>query len=387
VRSVVIHVVAGLGRRQGGPSYSVPRLCRALTNAGASIDLFTVKQEDDAPLEGGQARYFDQDLAKVPIIGSLRFSRSMGEALTVRVRFGAAVHVHGLWLMPNVQAGLAARSHQRPLIVSPRGMLASEALNFSRRRKQLFWALLQRRAYASAAMWHATSMAEAEDIRAFGVRAPIVVSPNGIDLPDPYESDATPAHSNYRTLLSLGRIHPKKGLHTLVRAWASLEQQFPDWRLRIVGPDELGYVSELMDLATKLKSQRISIEPPIFGAEKLDVLRSADLFVLPTLSENFGLAVAEALASCVPAVVTKGAPWSGLETEHCGLWIDHGAEPLARALHQLMSLPRSELRAMGVRGRAWMARDFSWERVAAEMLDVYRWLQCGGACPATVMLD
>ena len=109
---------------------------------------------------------------------------------------------------------------------------------------------------------------------------------------------------------------------------------------------------------------RVSVEGPIYGDAKTAAYREADLFVLPTLNENFGLTVAEALAAGTPAISTKGAPWSGLESEGCGWWIDHGVEPLAAALAHAMALPREALKAMGDKGREWMARDFSWDRVA-----------------------
>ena len=83
----------------------------------------------------------------------------------------------------------------------------------------------------------------------------------------------------------------------------------------------------------------------------------------------------------------KGAPWRGLEREGCGWWIDHGAEPLAAALAHAMTLPREALRAMGDKGRKWMARDFSWDRVAHDMLDVYLWLARGAAPPPTIRFD
>ena len=95
--------------------------------------------------------------------------------------------------------------------------------------------------------------------------------------------------------------------------------------------------------------------------------------MLPSLNENFAITVAEALALGIPVIATKGSPWSGLETEGCGWWVDHGVEPLA-ALRKSMSMPRAALKAIGGRGQAWMMRDFSWTRVAKDMLDLYRWL-------------
>jgi glycosyltransferase involved in cell wall biosynthesis len=109
--------------------------------------------------------------------------------------------------------------------------------------------------------------------------------------------------------------------------------------------------------------------------------------VLATRHENFANTVAEALAASVPVISTKGAPWAGLESERCGWWIDHGHEPMAAALDKAIKLPAEVLTQMGARGRAWMARDFSWERIADDMLAVYAWVASGAERPASVRLD
>jgi glycosyltransferase involved in cell wall biosynthesis len=184
----------------------------------------------------------------------------------------------------------------------------------------------------------------------------------------------------------LGRIHPKKGLDRLVRAWARLEAAHPDWRLRIVGPDELGHAKELIALASEVKAQHVSVEKSVAGDAKIAAYQQANLFVLPTFNENFAVTVAEALAAGTPVIATKGAPWRALQSEGCGWWIDHGVDPLAAALASAMGMTREALQAMGARGRTWMARDFSWDRVANDMLDVYRWLVLGGEPPGTVRL-
>ena len=264
-------------------------------------------------------------------------------------------------------------------------MLSVEALRISAWKKRPFWWLSQRSALSVADCLHATAVSEYEEIRAAGLRNPVTIIPNGIDLP---ELGAVPrSQGQARTALSLGRIHPKKGLDRLIRAWATIEAGYPDWRLRIVGPAEERHDEELRALALSLGARRISIESSIFGAARLAVYRSADLFLLSTLNENFAMTVAEALAAEVPVISTKGAPWAGLERERCGWWIDHGVEPMAAALCVAMDLPRSELHAMGGRGRAWMARDFGWDRIAGDMLDVYRWLKDGGPMPSTVRIN
>src|SRR5262249_30773618 len=111
-----------------------------------------------------------------------------------------------------------------------------------------------------------------------------------------------------------------------------------------------------------------------------------DLFVLPTLNENFGLTVAEALASGIPAISTKGAPWAGLEQEGCGWWIEHGVDALTAALDRAMVMAPQVLMRMGANGRAWVGREFCWDRVARDMLAVYRWVAQGAEPPPTIRL-
>ncbi len=265
-------------------------------------------------------------------------------------------------------------------------MLAPAALAFSRAKKRAFWTLLQGPAVHGAACIHATSEQEYEEIRCFGLANPVAVIPNGIDLPElAAQPEAEPIAE--RVVLSLGRIHPKKGLSLLVHAWSKVEAKFPGWRLKIVGPPEVGHDDELRALATALGLTRVSIGGPIYGAAKTTTYREAEVFVLPTLNENFGLTIAEALAAGTPAITTKGAPWGRLENEGCGWWIDHGIEPLALGLAQAMALPGDVLKAMGEKGREWMRRDFSWERIARDMLDVYLWLARRGELPSTIRLD
>jgi glycosyltransferase involved in cell wall biosynthesis len=224
-------------------------------------------------------------------------------------------------------------------------------------------------------------MEELADIRVYGLTQPVALLPNGIDV---QPMDRLHSGPRRRTILSLGRIHPKKGLVTLIESWASLEADFPDWDLRIVGPDERGHKAELRDHCRRIGLKRVRIEEPVFGEEKTRLMSSVSLFALPTRSENFAMTVAESLAAGTPVISSKGAPWHGLETNRCGWWVDHGAASFSAALRRAMSLPEAELQAMGLRGREWMERDFSWNRIAAAMLEAYDWGLNGGPIPAHV---
>lgn len=382
-----IHIIAGLRATDGGPTYSVPRLCKALGELGAKVDLMAVSEGSAQEFSNGNycERRFIWDYVDMPVLSAIRASSALTRTLCREARVADVIHNHGLWLMPNVYAGREAHRAQRPLIVAPRGMLGPAALTFSRLKKQAFWHLLQKSAVAAAACFHATSEQEYDEIRAFGLRNPVAVIPNGIDVDDAGVLETR--GQTARTVLSLGRIHPKKGLDVLLRAWARVESTHPDWRLRIVGPSENGYGSALKVLANSLELTHVSIEDALYGADKARAYRDAELFVLPTLNDNFALTVAESLAARVPVIATRGAPWKGLVDEGCGWWIDHGIEPLTAALSQSMAMSQQHLAAMGERGRAWMIRDYSWQRVAGDMIELYRWLAASAPRPSFVQIQ
>jgi glycosyltransferase involved in cell wall biosynthesis len=377
-----VHVVATTSTEAAGPSYTVPRLCMSLAQMNVQTDLLAVGPDVDVFDQGFRYARFSPDFADVPVARALRGSRRLRRELARLSTTADVVHDHGLWLMPNVHAGWAADKARKPLVLAPRGMLGAAALQFSRIKKAIFWRALQGRVARRAACLHATSEHEYLDIRAIGLRNPVAIVSNGVDLPKiaaRQERSGDP-----RTVLYLGRLHPKKGLDLLIRSWGKLECAFPDWRLRIVGPSEQGYVDTLRALASATGLRRVTFDGPLFGLDKIEAYRSADIYVLPTLNENFAMTVAEALAAELPVIATKGSPWGGLTAERCGWWINHGVQPLSDALSDAMSRPVHELRAMGVRGRLWMERDFNWEPIGMQMRAVYEWLTRGAQAPRFV---
>jgi glycosyltransferase involved in cell wall biosynthesis len=396
-----VHVIAGLDPAYGGPSYSVPRLCEALAAAGAEPVLLSVAPAQritgrdppgdasltDTAIKGYADRRFAQDLTRVPGLRALRCSAAFSAALKETAAIADIVHDHGLWLLPNLQAGWAAAASGKAFVVSPRGMLSLAALTFSAAKKRVFWKLLQGPVISRAVCLHATSGQEYAELRAFGLRHPIAVIPNGIELPAETPAPAAPrGAAGERTVLSLGRMHPKKGLETLLRAWAAIEQEHPGWRLSLIGPGEDRYIGALRAMARGLDLRRVSFGPAVYGAAKWDAYRAADLFVLSSLNENFGLTAAEALASGIPVIATTGTPWSRLQAEGSGWWVEPAPEALAASLATAMAMPRPALQEMGMKGRAWMAREFSWHGAACDMVAVYSWLIGRADKPPSVRL-
>jgi len=368
-----------------GVTICVRRLAEELGRLSLDVGVCSVGAAGRHQRDGYRDERFPKDRSGVPLLRAMCFSNAMQKGLQSKVQKANIIHNHGLWLMPNVYGSrVAGKGRDTPLVFSPHGMLSPGAVQFSRAKKRAFWLAFQGRAAHSMSCFHATCEEEHDDIRAYGLKAPVAIIPNGVDLPEWKER---PVDRKRRRIISLGRIHPKKALDRLVAAWGQLESDFPGWDLLIIGPNQNGYAEQLTEQASALGLKNVTISGSVFGAEKDELLRSSDLFALPTLSENFALTVAESLAVGAPVISSKGAPWQGLEENACGWWIDHGVEPLTHTLRQAMSLASEQRVAMGLRGRDWMARDFAWDSIAGQMAAVYGWLDGKGDVPECVRVD
>jgi glycosyltransferase involved in cell wall biosynthesis len=372
----LIHLVPHVDKEAAGPSYSVPRLCESLAQCSNEVELMCLASGRD--LENVTVSVYKQ----WSFLSRFAISSAFSSELARKSNSVDIVHNHSLWSMINVASGWAVPGKKAKLVVSPRGTLSKWALGRSSTLKRLIWPF-QSRALRRADLLHATSLEEYEEIRRLGFRAPVAVIPNGIDLPAINEREEVPL----KTLLFLSRIHPKKGLDNLLRAWGALQEAHPSWRLSIIGTGETIHVAEVRELIASLKLSHVDFVGPLYGRGKSRAYFNASLFVLPTHSENFGMVVAEALAHGCPAVVTRGAPWEGLEANQCGWWIEHGIDPLITALNTAMSLPSEQLSAMGLAGRQWMNDDFGWMSIANKMDAAYHWIVHGGIPPDCVILE
>lgn len=372
-----IHSIADEAK---GPSYSVRRLYEEMNKQGHHVTLVDADYQEGITLPS-----FSKSFA--PGFGPAKLGRAPQMAKYLQQQAAAGeiklLHNHGLWMMPNVYPGWVARKYNIPLITSPRGVFAKVAWESGSKIKQLFWPLLQRPALIPTVCFHATAESEYFDIRRMGYTQPVAIIPNGIDLPEGFQKQS----NKFKTLLFLGRIHPIKGLMMLLEAWARLESNFPEWQLKIVGPDNVGHLRELQDLQHKLQLQRVIFVGAVYEQQKWQEYHNSDLFVLPSYSENFAMSVAEALACGVPAVVSKGAPWQELDAYNAGSWVDIDSLSFAVALKDLMQKSSLELAQMGQNGRKLMQDKYSWEMVATMMAELYTWILEGGSTPAFVRLD
>lgn len=341
-----------LAPRYGGPAYSVSRLALALAGAGAEVGLWSADGSVmDTPLLAADA----------PLT---RLGGTVAQALT---QFRPdIVHDNGLWLGHNHRLARVCKTLVLPRLVSTRGMLEPWARRHKKWKKDIAWLAYQRRDIRTAAALHATAEQEAENLARLNLDVPVHVLPNGVDIP---ELRAVPSGS-LRTALFIGRLYPVKGLPLLIEAWSRVR---PDgWRLLLAGPDEAGHRAELETLIAKHGlGDVIQFAGPLQGEAKERALFGADLFVLPTHSESFGMAIAEALAHGVPVLTTVGAPWPALNEQGMGWRTPISVDGLAGGLAQATAENASVLRAMGAKGRAFVAAEFGWDRVAGQFLATY----------------
>ncbi len=214
---------------------------------------------------------------------------------------------------------------------------------------------------------HSTSSEEARESRARFPRAEVVVVPNGVRIP---EQTAHDLGTGTIRLLYLGRLDPIKGIENLFAACHRLAAgSHLKWSLTIAGGGEARYAANLRRLIGEFGlSAQVAMIGEVGSEAKTRLFERADVVVVPSHTENFGMVVAEALAHGVPVVASTETPWKRLEETGSGLWVDNAPDSLAAAIETIsrMSLPE-----MGARGRAWMQREFSWERRATEMADTY----------------
>ena len=385
----IVHTASGLEKKDGGPARSVPGLCEALAGPDKTVELFVISRR-------GREKYINipnQQMVYTNVVrafgrGWYRWAPAYDRKLdrAVEVDEPCILHDHGLWLHTNQVAARVARRRQLPFVISVRGMLTPWSMGYRSVRKRVAWRAYENRHLQTASAFHATAEDEAQFLREFGFKQPIIVTPNGVTIP-PYEKVVVQDPTRRRRMLFLSRVHPKKGLLNLIKALQRVDMT--GWEVLLAGPDENNHQAEVQAAidAAGLSSQ-VRFIGEVSDEAKWGLYASSDLFVLPTLSENFGIVIAEALAAGTPVVTTTGTPWTQLATHQAGWCVEPTPEALAGALTQAVALSDAERNVIGRRGRQLIETQFSWETIATQMLDAYRWLlDRSTALPDHVLVD
>lgn len=383
----ICEVIAGISATSGGTASFMSDLSKYLADPDFSFRILTAQVA-----AGSQALPIDPSVALSALpVKRAKLTRQVRRVGAARVLDSChaedridCVHLHGLWLDIGRDAAKWSRKRKVDFVVSPHGMLEPWALKHKKWKKDLALFLFQRRDLNQAKAFHACSAQEADNIRRLGFKQPIAVIPNGVELPEIRGQGSEIREDNQRTALFLSRINPKKGLPMLLDAWKLVAPA--NWRLVIAGNDDAQHLPEVEAKIVELGlSEVVEIVGPLFGAAKEHAFREADLFVLPSYSENFGIVVTEALGYEVPVLTTTGCPWQELETKGCGWWVDPTPEGIESGLKSALNTAPHELVQMGVRGRELVIANYLWPAIADKFRSFYAWLLKGGKKPDFVI--
>jgi glycosyltransferase involved in cell wall biosynthesis/predicted dehydrogenase len=379
----VYHITEKINELAGGTSTHIARLAAATVEAGqcpVEIVTFDLRRLGKMIKTPDNVKMTIFEPSRPYMYGwSRKFSSYIRETAADRE---SVFHVHNMWRLPMVEACKQAARNKRPSFVSPHGALNPVALSAKPLRKRFFWWLIERKRLKNSTVLRATSIQEAQYLRELIPGAPIAIVPPGTDLPELPESKP---ENNQKTALFLSRIIPNKGPLLLLKAWSIIRPE--NWRLVIAGSDEVGHLADLRRAVRQYGLEdSVSFIGPTFQDKKWRPYLEADLFILPTLSENFGIAIAEALASGLPVITTHGAPWEKLISHDCGWWVEIGAEPLIKAMREAFEADGEELRQMGRRGRELVEKNYTWPSVARQMIEAYKWAEGGGDPPECIIL-
>jgi len=355
----------------GGTIRSGYGLCRGLAEVGCSVRVLPtdsdgagrtleVPNDEDVQVDALLVRYCHKQFRHSISLGLLR-------ALRRYIDWADVVHLTAVYSFPTLPTLSYCRIFGKPMVWSPRGALQRWEGSTRLIAKSLWESACRNLALKEKLVLHTTSEAEAAQSRKRfpGVRAVIVR--NGVELPlDLKKTDP----KGILRLAYLGRLDPIKGVEALLEACSLLDRETGPWHLDIAGTGTSAYLNFLKAKVAKLRlDPHVQFLGEVSGTAKDDFLANSDVVLAPSYVENFGMAIAEALAHEVPVIASRGTPWEGLQTKGCGLWVDNDPQSLAAAIREIRMMPLSE---MGRRGRLWMEREFSWHFVSNQMLAVYR---------------
>ena len=358
----VLHYVPSLAVRTGGVAAYLAVLSLEL---GKLVDLhIATHDEGEQELETHNAV-----IHRIPP-GWLCYFSAKGLLKKLRPD---VVHINGCWQPQLLFFQRAAQSLRIPVVLSPHGMLEPWIV------KRHYWTrkwpaiqLYQRGLVKRADYLHATAEKEKDNLLRLGWNARIAVIPNAVNI------EELPLKDNWRTkrrIVFMSRLHVKKGIELLLEALSHLKPDLDGYEVIIAGEGEPDYVETLKKAAISLGlSEVVIFVGGVYGAEKVSLLQSADFFVLPTYSENFGIVVAEALACGTPVITTHGTPWKELEDFACGWYVQVGLGALEKHLQKAISAPEEDLKIMGLHGRKLVENKFTVQAVAQKFLGIYKTL-------------
>ncbi len=394
----VLHVIPSVAPVRGGPSQAVLEMVAALRAQGIDTEIATTNDNgagildvpcdrkiiyptkvDNPDSDQVPVRFFARRQSQIGALNDFSFSPKLTHWLWQHIPDYDLLHVHALFSYPSTAAMTIARWHRVPYLLRPIGQLCHWSLTQSAAKKKVYLALIERANLQRARAFHFTTDQEKEEAQAMGLRPPGLVVPHGIHMPELIDQPQALLRQRLHIpdgvpiLLFLSRLHPKKGLERLIESLASLPRQ--SFYLVIAGSGSPSYEAELdrqLQIAgLQNRSQRVGF---VSGYFKQLLLQGSDVFVLPSYSENFGVAVLEALAAGLPVLTSPHVALAPLIEDYRLGWVcDNTVEELTCTLKPLLSELKNS-QTIGQHARQLVRSQFSWPAIAQQLKTNYQ--QC-----------
>lgn len=369
----ILHYIPSIDRSSGGVGAYMQLLTVEL---GKLVELHVVTHHEDNPLEleNCTIHYIPTNKNPFSSRGKAEFIRLLNEICP------DVFHANCCWLPMSARTAMWAKAEGYKVVYTPHGMLEPWIMRRHYWTKKLPALLFfQKRGICEADIIHATAESEKENLVRLGWNKTIEVIPNSVQVE---KIMMKTSWKRSKEILFLSRVHVKKGINFLIEAVARINEEYVDRKEKcpiesciIAGEGDETYIKELQDMAVRRGiSHIVHFIGGVYGEQKWELFRRADLFVLPTHSENFGIVVAEALASGTPVMTTKGTPWHELEKYECGWWTEIGTDATVKALKEFLKCSESQLEAMGRNGRKLIEENYSSKRIAEYMAGLYKGL-------------
>lgn len=383
----ILQTIGGMNAMSGGPSTCTYDLLKTINQLPGhpTVDLLAVGSatSKDRILGIGEDWFKSVDYDyKTPLAYSFNISKYL-ESSDYDI-----YHTNGIWMHVNHQTCLESRKKGKPYIISTHGMLYQSALRRNYWKKWPMLKLWFEKDIRNATCCHATCVPEMHEIRKFGYGGPIAVIGNPVDVPEfsmKLLEDRINNQKNKHGLKIgfLGRLHPIKKIENLIKALALFNKK--EVNLIIIGSGDKDYEDYLKSEINNLKlTSQVKLIGFVNGQDKYQILSNLDCLFVPSEMENFGMIVPESLIVGTPVMASYGTPWKSLQTENCGWWADNSPNSIVKILDELYNMSPLKNILMGIRGRKYILQEFSSEKVATKMIELYKWILEGGEKPENV---
>lgn len=382
----VLHIIPSVASVRGGPSQAVVEAVKALRNARVDAEIATTNDNGDALLDVPigklveykqvPVRFFRRFSPNVNSIREFAFSQDLTTWLWQNISQYDLLHVHAIFSYPSTIAMTIARLQKVPYIVRPLGQLCEWSLQQSYQKKQLYLKLIERANLNYSKCIHFTSEQEQQEAAPLKLRSPSFVVPHGLYIPHVIPNARQRLRQQLNLpddepiILFLSRLHPKKGLDYLIPALGKLANY--RFTFVIAGSGDADYESKIKSLViTHGLQNRTHFTGFVKGENKDLLLQGSDLFALTSHSENFGVAVLEALAAGIPAIITPGVALANMVTqENLGYVAEFDVTAIATSIKQALDAPQ-EAKQRGDRACKFISENYTWDCIASKLLSVY----------------